>query len=86
MASLRSVDRNLKFSLVQSVIGHPLPPYVILVDSELSPPSGRAARRPPEIDRRDGAMLVAGWNLDALLLLDALPRWSQRFSVSLWSP
>ena len=49
MASLRSVDRNLSFSLLQSAIGHQLPPYVILVDGGLSHPSGRASRRPPEI-------------------------------------
>ena len=50
MASLRSVDRNLKFGLVQSPIRRPSPPYVILVDGGLSPPSGRASRRPPEFD------------------------------------
>ena len=48
MASPRSVDRNLKFGLVQSAIRRPSLPYVILVEGALAPPLGRTPRRPPE--------------------------------------
>ena len=46
MASLRSVDRNLNFGLLQSSIGHQSPPYVILVEGALAPPLGRTPADP----------------------------------------